>query len=274
MRFKEWLKLDEVRFKGYWRQYKKDMGNKMPAYVAKDIYNSRIGHTMHRFLNPLHTGDAPTGPMPQQSYGSGTGPMPMATSSGTSFVPSGYNRTADSPTPSDLPSRILKSSSARGIHWMPHEVIVPISPQNLDKATLNDFINRQFGHHTVDPVYDEKGNVVIPGIMRDGQRTAVQRQLMQDRGEGNNEPILLIRRGNQYEAFEGRHRLMQYMLAYSAPPEDQQALERGEIDKLNFANWTPVSIKAFIGIPEMPQRNTTYGGNASNIGTTAAMGER
>ena len=55
MEFKEWLTLDEVRFKGLKRMFRSQHPD-MPKYVQDDLYNSRIGYAMSRQVG---SGSAP-----------------------------------------------------------------------------------------------------------------------------------------------------------------------------------------------------------------------
>lgn len=50
MRFSEWLKIDETRFKGFYRQYKQDHPN-VPAYVLKQTYTNHMSPGMNRSIS-------------------------------------------------------------------------------------------------------------------------------------------------------------------------------------------------------------------------------
>ena len=98
--FKEWLELDEARFKGLKKLFLQQHPN-MPKYVANDLYNTRIGYTLGRHMG----GDTRAASLnsPQKIFGAfnyqnmqWVGPRPLQGKSGNGITPSDFtNKTQE-----------------------------------------------------------------------------------------------------------------------------------------------------------------------------------
>jgi len=213
MDFKAWLaeqELEEARFKGLQRMFRQEHPD-MPRYVQKDLYNTRIGHTLNTIIKK--------------------GSDPSQTSSNI---------------PNDSATKIFKASAFRDATWSKKPEILKgrsgnygITPNDFTMRTRTYFLDRQFGYRVEDRIHN------------DGQRTAIQKNLMTARGEGNNEPIIVAQTLKGYDLLEGWHRTMNYLLQ-GCPPDQAEALQAGLIDRINFGLWKPVQLQAYVGrMPEV-----------------------
>lgn len=107
-----------------------------------------------------------------------------------------------------------------------------VTPSDFTERTQRYFIDRRFGYRT-------EGQ-----IRNDGERTDLQRQMVNYRMPGTNEPVIVRRTPQGYELLEGWHRTMG-MLLRGAPPDQIQNLQTGYNSQISFENWKPVLIKAF-----------------------------
>lgn len=211
MHFREWLELDEARFKGLKRMFQQQFPG-MPQYVANDLYNTRIGYTMNKMLGQGEK---------QTSNITGVDTHPIHPLSGSG------------------PSEIFKNSGLKDVAWVGPEVLKGkgnqegVTPNDFTQRTRWYFINRRFGYVEV-PVRD------------DAARTRKQKELMTMRMGGRNEPVIVIQTMEGYELLEGWHRTMNYLLS-GAPKDQIEVLQNGYISDLNFDLWKPVLLKAYIG---------------------------
>lgn len=228
MKFKEWIELDELRNRGFYRQFVQQ-NPQMPDHVRKDLYNNRIGYSLKRMVSPDKEEDIPT-----QSWTNVGSPM-------------GIIRTSASQLPSNAPSRIMNAHNLSNIQWPKKPSAVQITPLVFDSQTLNMMIQRRFGFKEA------------PSIRDDANRMNTQRNLLPQVPTGDNEPIIMVKNGDKYKLLEGWHRTMTYLVFdhnehIGAPPDQVAILKNGgDMNQLDFSKWQPVLIKAFIGTPIGPQ---------------------
>ena len=233
MKFKEWLELNELRNKGFYRQFVQQ-NPQMPDHVRKDLYKNRIGFSLKKMVSPDNSIDMPT-----QSWNT-VGASPTM----------GITRTSASQLPSNTPSRIINAHNLENIQWPKKPSPVQITPLVFDEQTLNMMIQRRFG-------FKES-----PSIRNDANRMATQRNMLPEVPTGDNEPIIMIKNGNKYKLLEGWHRTMTYLVfdhnEHIGAPQDQVELLKngGDLNNLDFSRWRPVLIKAFIGMPIAQQPQT------------------
>lgn len=229
MDFKNWFNVNELRYKGLWRQFKQDNPN-IPVAAAKDIYNNRPAHVMRRMLAAHQHAVAPT-----TAYMSASTDNPT-----TGFQPMSNITVKDS---SNLPTQILSHHSYKDYQWTPKPIVVQVTPNDFSSSTLGIFLARRFGFLTDNHVRD------------DANRMKMQGQLMNTRGAGENEPVIMIKRDdNKYDLIEGWHRTMNYLVydgddKYGAP-NDQIALLKNAsmpVNDIDLNKWRPVPIKAWLG---------------------------
>lgn len=205
MEFKEWL--NEARLKGFKRIFNQQFPN-LPRGVAKDLYNSRVGHTMNA----------------------------LTRNSSGAVDSSGY-RTPNSEIPSNSVSQILSRLGDRfgNLEWSKPEIIVGksgtgVTPLDFDEETVNYFIKRNFGFTEI---------LKIPNDMR---RTQTQKMLMQQRPI--NQPVIVIETLKGFKLVEGWHRTMSYLLK-GANQQMLNLLQNGQ--QVDLKDWKPVHIMAYIG---------------------------
>jgi hypothetical protein len=214
MRFREWITLGEARFKGFKRQFVAAHPT-LPAYVADDLYNNRVGYTLRRILGSSAL--APT----------------------TNWQGDDTQRASSTKSGSYPIDKILNAHDYGKLKWTPKPVTLTVTPLDFDKRTLQIFLARCFGL------------LPEPLIRQDAQRMQTQLDLISQRGT-DNEPIIIIEKGDKYELLEGWHRAMMYLLYppdpnIGAPPDQIEMLKRGETNRLDFTKWKPVTIRAFMG---------------------------
>lgn len=227
MSFKEWLALDELRNKGFYRQFVQQ-NPQMPDHVRKDLYNNRIGYSLKKIVSPQNAVDLPT-----QSW--------TANAASPAF---GMTRTSASQVPSNTPSRIIHAHDMANIQWPKKASSVNITPLSFDDQTLNMMIYRRFGFKETRSIRD------------DANRMTTQRNLLPQTPTGENEPIIMVHNGDKFKLLEGWHRTMTYLVFdhnehIGAPPDQIEMLKNPKVDlsNLDFTKWTPVLIKAFVGNP-------------------------
>jgi hypothetical protein len=185
------------------------------------------------------------------------------------------NPSSGSSVPTDSATRIFKASAFKNALWSkkPELLVGPngtagVTPANFTDRSRLFFENRQFGYR------------VENKIRNDAARTNKQQELMQSRGEGGNEPVIVLQTKYGYELLEGWHRTMNYLL--SGCPRDQMLLiHAGQTDDLDYAKWRPVRLLGYIGRnPDMMQWNKTFQNlhgtgdyDASAVGDTGGTGD-
>jgi hypothetical protein len=234
MKFREWIKLDEIRYSGLWKQWKeKNPG--VPDYVLRQMYMNHVSPEMTQSLQQLspqlNSQSPPQNGMQTAQYFSDP-PNPAAATA--AYIPhAGDQQSNLSP---NLPSQVINQTNMlSGINWSKKPEVVTVSPMSFDQQTINTFLKWGFGYHTFNRVRD------------DANRTEKQRKLANERKEGENEPIIMIDLGNgQYRLMEGFHRTASYLLQ-GADPQEIEFLKQGRMDMLNLGKWNPISIKAYVG---------------------------
>lgn len=213
MKFKEWLKLNEVRFKGFEREFRRQHPD-MPRYVQRDLYNNRYGYTLKRLVsqNP-DSRLAPTTPLGSR----------------------GLSRTSDSDIPNNSPSRIIDAQNLKDVSWS-GPITINIHPTDFGEKTISIFLDRNFGFREDRRIRD------------DTNRMNRQREMM-SQNTGNNEPVIILQNGNKLDLVEGWHRTMAVLL--QGAPRDQLNLlsdpRKEAADYVNFHRWQRVPIRAYIG---------------------------
>ncbi len=210
MKFREWL-LDEIN-KGLARQFIQQRPN-LPKYVAKQILQNRVAPLFKNRLDAT----APTVMMAQQS------PQPNVTTKPTYSTMSGIYGDKS------------VSSLADQNGWKLQ--VIEVHPLHFTQDTIQAFLNHQFG---MSPMLSK-------AVRGHDQRMATQATLASKRGEGGNEPIIVVREGDKLKMQEGWHRLYSYLMNYSAPPEEKDKIQQGQTQNLDFMAWKPVKIKAYVG---------------------------
>jgi len=99
--------------------------------------------------------------------------------------------------------------------------VIDVNPASFYPDTLQRFKERGFG------------NIIHQDVPKDAERTELQKKLVQQRPQGTNEPIIVVKRVNGYALWEGWHRTMNMLMLgdNGGPPE----------------GWTPVKINAWVG---------------------------
>lgn len=232
MKFREWLRLDEVKYGGLWRRFQQQYPN-VPEYVLKQMYINHISPEMHHNLNAGRksmNGSSTVQHAPQASGGAAT----------AAYTPAGSETPSSPSVPSSLPSDVInRNDILTGVIWGKKPEVVAVSPMSFDRRTIKIFVDWGFGHN---PRTNGAGKV-----RDDVGRTNTQRALATQRQEGQNEPIIMIDLGGgMYQLIEGFHRTASYLLQ-GAPPDQLQLLQSGQTKGLNLGLWQPVSINAYVG---------------------------
>jgi len=215
MNFKEWLRLQEVRFKGLKRMFDKEYSH-LPAYVRKDLYNTRVGHTMNNLVSD---------------------PTLQVTTNMDGTIPDG----GSSEVPRDAASKIFQHASYKDTDFSPKPIMIKVSPLDFTENCLRIFMDRLFGFKEDSRIRD------------DAQRNIIQRGLLGP--GGNTEPVIMIRRGDKFELLEGWHRTMASLVfdgndEIGAPPDHIVMLKSGQLVPMEQLQiWKPVPIKAYLGVP-------------------------
>lgn len=211
MNFKEWF-ANEQRFKGLKRSF--DAQNPdMPSYVKRDLYNTRIAHTM----NKLTKSDSSGG-----------------------YFNSGFERTSTSQVPSDSATKIFRSSEFQNLKWNKQPEILKtkgtegVTPLSFNTITQEYFIRRIFGFK------EEKS------IRNDNQRMQIQDVIKNNTKEGENEPVIVQLTMNGYKLIEGWHRTMTILLN-GCPSDQLNEMRSLNTQNINLSLWKPVKILAYVG---------------------------
>ncbi len=224
MNFKEWLALDEVRFKGFERQFKQ-AHPEIPRYASKQIYNSILQPSVSNYVTKQGQYRSPT------IYGQETPDSTVTT----------VGQTAPFTSPSAM---MANSHLVNNVTWTKRPMIVNVSPQDFMQNTLFNFLKWKFGVKADNKL-----------VQNDQQRFDVQRNKLGSE-PGRNEPVVLIKNGDKYELVDGYHRIMPRLLKFSAPPQHQQyILNGGNVEMLDLSKWRPIPVDAYIGIRATPQNN-------------------
>lgn len=216
MKFREWLQIDESRFKGLKRQFLQQFPN-MPRYVANDLYSNRVGYMMRKMLDPENSGLAPTTPL----------------GGSVSTTHSSY---------SSIPSKIFDNPALKDCRWMPKPVDLVLGPLDFDDWTLGIMLNRNFGYRP-----EQR-------IRHDQERMEFQRNALASNQKSSNEPVIIMKIGNKYRLLEGWHRVMAALVyenfpQLGAPPEHVEFMKTGgSLTKAELMNWKPVPIRAYLGV--------------------------
>lgn len=221
MRFKEWLELNEGRFKGFRRLFQQQNPD-MPKYVQNDLYNSRAAHALGKVINAKNSSN-PTAIQSQT-------PIQGSNSTASQTM---LNRWA-STRPTEIASKL------KGDLWNKHPETLNVTPAHFTEKTQWYFLDRRFGYR------EEKQ------IRNDGERTNFQRQAMNSATPGTNEPVIVRHTPHGYELLEGWHRTMNLLLK-GAPPEQIAALQQGYQTDIDFSQWQPVVIKAYVSLSKETQ---------------------
>lgn len=151
MKFKDWLELDEIRYGGFYRQFRQEIPN-MPDHAAKDLYNNRVGYTMKRLLRPEDPSQSPTQPF----QGSDSDPKAFG---------DGIHRGYGSTLPSDTPSKIIDAHDLKDIQWSQKPETITVTPLSFDEWTLTTMINRRFGFRPDPRIRDDANRMQIQNSM-------------------------------------------------------------------------------------------------------------
>lgn len=170
MNFKEWLTLNEERFKGLKRQFSANNPS-MPRYVGNQIYNNQVMPQFKKFMKD----NAPTIMNASDD-----------TEDDASKVGSGKVSAYGSPN----------TTPHHGVVWSKTPTIIQITPLDFDSNTLSKFINWKFGFSPKDHK-----------VRNDTERFSIQKNLMVTR-QDKNEPVVLIRELGKYHLIDGFHRTM------------------------------------------------------------------
>lgn len=238
MRFKEWLELDESRFKGFQRQFRQSHPE-IPDYVAKQFYYNRLSPHFGRMVQDYsaQVGSTVATPSADPNVDPRIAPTVLKTQTAVGSVPS----------PIDV---INGNDFLKDIFWMKKPAIVHVTPLDFDRTTLNLFLQWRFGFSPKDAA-----------VRNDTHRFDVQRQMLMKQQEGKNEPVVMIKYGNQFKLIEGYHRTMLRLLSphdpqKGAPPDQVQILQSGDLRQIDLSRWNPVPLRAYIGIHKKYQTNS------------------
>lgn len=229
MDFKAWFNLHELRYKGLWRKFRQENPD-MPQAAAKDIYHNRPSYLMNKMMQGHQQAVAPTTAFHVNPRAPTTDWRPTG----------GVSITVDS---SNMPTQILSNYSFKDYQWSPKPLVINVTPNDFSPKTLDMFFARRFGFVTDDHVRDDKN------------RMKKQAELMNMRGAGGNEPVIIIKgEDGKYELIEGWHRTMNYLVFDGdeglGAPSDQIAILKNfqmPVNQIDLNRWKPVPIKAWVG---------------------------
>jgi hypothetical protein len=261
MRFREWLRLDEIRWKGLHRQYQQQ-NPEVPPFVLNQMYRSIIHPTVKRALAPWLEKPEPeqatqagnrqvrtyrTRPVGTQAQDPTTHVRPPAEpthadgdntlASPSTPRPTTNAKAAPPQSPSDMMRNTVRQGDFLSGNQFPKRPMqISISPAMLDADSLSRMVSVRFG--------------LLPNdrrVYKDTERFDKHRGLAIQRGEGNNEPIILVRKWNgKYELLDGYHRLSAYFLQ-TMPPEYRDAVRNGDFSNVDFSTWPSSTVNAYIG---------------------------
>lgn len=224
MKFKNWI-VNEIN-KGLARHFQQQNPN-LPKYVAKQVLQNRVAPLWRNTI----AAKTPTVEL------NNTPPKIQAIQQ-TMLYTQPQESDPRKPTYNSL-SDMYKDNSVSSIsnnnNWQLQ--VVEVHPLNFTKDTIDAFLSHQFG----------SSPSLSKGVKNHDERMKTQSSLAGERGEGNNEPIIMIRDGDKFRMQEGWHRLYSYLTKFSAPPEEQEKINSGQSHTVDFNVWKPVRVKAYIG---------------------------
>jgi len=236
--FSEWVLLRETRFKGLMRQFRQEHPT-MPRYVQNDLYSNRVGYAFGKLLGQQQA-QAPT---------------------------AGMDSIQTKPTSSrgNLPSTVMKLAGMKNIQWSQQSEPLQgssgqgVTPADFTKKTVNYFVHRKFGIR------------VEKQIRNDAERMTKQKEIMMKRGQGGNEPVIVIQTKEGFELLEGWHRTMNYLMS-GCPADQLEMIKTGQFQEVDFSKWTPVQVNAFVGRgPEMSPQSLAGTGDYQASTLAAAL---
>ena len=208
MKFKKWI-IEELN-KGLVRQFKQQQPN-LPNYVAKQVLQNRVAPLFNKTVNSM----SPTISM-------------NTTNAQIAMSPGAYSK------PSDMFQDKTVTTIGNNKNWKLQ--VIEVHPLHFDQETIQSFLSHQFG-----------SSPILSKVKNHDIRMQTQSDLASQRGQGENEPIIVVRNGDKYKMEEGWHRLYSYLMNYSAPPEEKQKIDSGNSHTVDLTVWKPVKIKAYVG---------------------------
>ncbi len=208
MQFKEWLGMDEARFKGLKRMFQQEHPD-MPRYVQNDLYNTRVGHAMNRQVGQGGQNTDRPAETPNSDFPATKPPAQMS------------------------PSQIMDRAGFRKDKWQ--QQVLQLSPADFNEKTQWHFIDRRFG-------FREEAQ-----IRNDKQRTEFQRQAIAYKEPGTNEPVIMRKTNQGYELLEGWHRTMSLLLT-GCPKDQMALMQSGDgyVQDFDLSKWRRVSMRAYV----------------------------
>ena len=237
MKFKKWLSLDEARYKGLQRQW--DASNPdAPRYVRQQLYNALVSPAFKRALAAPQYRSPP--PSPQDTHVDATAPTILV---GANSPPNSPGEVRyNGPRPNSVSKVMDDNDFIQNVRFSKKAQAVTIGPLSLDSGTRSRLETVRWG---LNPRNDL--------VRNDAARHALHQTLASSRGEGANEPIVLVRMGeNSYDILDGHHRTASYMIR-GAPREDIEAIKAGDFSRVDYSKWRSVTLRAFVGFPKSSQ---------------------
>lgn len=208
MKFRDFM--NESRFKGLKRAFVAANPG-MPAYVASDLYNSRVGFPMRRALgmNAL----APTADL---------GDIETSRGSTLGTDVSGAMR------------------SLAGIQWSPRPTMLTVGPLDFDEDTLNAFLFRRFGFREMQRIRDDAARTMTQWDLAAKANPGQNEPIIVIK-DGNKYKLL--------EGWHRTMSYLLYLADPSkgAPPDQIEFLKKGDTMHLDFTRWRPVVLQAYVG---------------------------
>jgi hypothetical protein len=252
MKFKDWFELQEIN-KGLQRTFIAQNPH-LPRYVAKQVLQNRVAPLWKN----VWAGQAPTTNIDIRKVLRNNQAPPASAEvmdKNDVFTKTKAQKASQAPTAAPTatrppnfngkhpvypsPSAMYQDPAVRNItgnqNWK--EEILDISPLDFSEETIQHFLRHEFG----------SSPSLSRHVKNHDDRMNVQSQLAQQRGQGENEPIMLTKKNGKYVMQEGWHRLYSYLKQYSAPPEEWQKVKSGRIHEVDLARWKPIRIKAYVG---------------------------
>lgn len=226
MKFKTWI--NETN-KGLVRMFRQQAPN-LPKYVAKQVLQNRINPLWQNTL----TAKSPTILGPTAKYPNDQNTETPNAETQTMVYGSNQKRPTYSNIKDIFGDKSVSSISGNN-KW--ELKVIEIHPLMFTNDTIQAFLSHNFGSS---PDLNNR-------VKNHSERMKTQSDLALTRTNGSNEPIILVKDNNKYRMQEGWHRLYSYLMQFSAPPEEKQKIENGQINQINFNAWKPVKIKAYIG---------------------------
>lgn len=234
MKFREWIKVDEIN-KGLTRHFRQQQPH-LPRYVQNQVLQNRVAPLWRNTM-------ASQNPTISSYMGDGNTPENQKLKALKAQQPTMAHHAVPEADPNrrtySNPKDIYQDDAVQSIAGSPNwkQEAISVSPLDFTQETIQSFLRHEFG----------SSPSLSKHVRNHDQRMQVQSGLAQSRGEGENEPIIMIRRGDKYEMQEGWHRLYSYLMRYSAPPEERAKIEGGHIDQIDLSQWKPIRINAYVG---------------------------